>query len=99
LQDKDAGEVLRLLAPITSALTFVPVQSPRSFSVCQLRQLAAGAFRLEGGTQAPEIFEAANVVSALARGSKGRRLVAGSLYLVGEVLALHTGAAQERSAQ
>ena len=99
LQDKDAGEVLRILAPITSALTFVPVQSPRSFSVCQLRQLAAGAFRLEGGTQAPEIFEAASVVSALARGSKGRRLVAGSLYLVGEVLALHTGAAQERSAQ
>jgi dihydrofolate synthase/folylpolyglutamate synthase len=99
LQDKDAGEVLRLLAPITGELTLVPVQSPRSFALSNLRQLAAGALRLEGGTQAPEIFEAADVVSALGRCSKGRRLVAGSLYLVGEVLALHTGATQERSAQ
>jgi dihydrofolate synthase/folylpolyglutamate synthase len=99
LEDKDAGAVLRLLAPIIGELTLVPVQSPRSFALDRLRQLADGALLHGGGALAPGIFEAADVASALARGAKGRRLVAGSLYLVGEVLALHTGTAQERSAQ
>ncbi len=100
LQDKDAGLVLRLLAPITGELILVPVQSPRSFDLRQLRRLAAESVRQEGGALAPEVFEATDVASALARSSKGRRrLVAGSLYLVGEVLAAHTGTVQERSAQ
>jgi dihydrofolate synthase/folylpolyglutamate synthase len=100
LQDKDAREVLRLLAPIAGELILVPVQSPRSFDLSQLRRLAAESVRPEGGALAVDIFEAADVASALARSTKGRRrLVAGSLYLVGEVLALHTGTAQERSAQ
>ena len=100
LQDKDAYAVLRHLAPITGQVTLVPVQSPRSFGLSQLRALAAEAFRGEGAGVGPEIFEAADVASALHRSSNGlRRLVAGSLYLVGEALALHTGTAQERSAQ
>jgi dihydrofolate synthase/folylpolyglutamate synthase len=100
LQDKDAGAVLRLLAPITGELILVPVQSPRSFNLSQLRRLAAESVRQERGALAPDVFEAADVAAALARSSNGRRrLVAGSLYLVGEVLALHTGNAQEKSAQ
>jgi folylpolyglutamate synthase/dihydropteroate synthase len=47
-----------------------------------------------------QISEAPDVASALS-GAPGqfRRLVTGSLYLVGEVLALETGIVQEQSAQ
>lgn len=100
LQDKDAGEVLRRLAPITGQLTLVPVQSPRSLGVRELRDLAESVFRADGRAGAVRIAEAVDVAAALAEGSRGsRRLVAGSLYLVGEVLALHSGVAQEKSAQ
>jgi dihydrofolate synthase / folylpolyglutamate synthase len=100
LQDKDAGAVLERLAPITADLTLVQVQSPRSIELRQLREIAAGVFRVGERVCKPEIFEAPDLASALARSSGGlRRLVTGSLYLVGEALALHAGTVQERSAQ
>jgi dihydrofolate synthase/folylpolyglutamate synthase len=100
LQDKDAGAVLERLAPITAELTLVQVQSPRSIELRQLREIAAGVFRVGERVCTPEIFEAPDLASALACSSRGLyRLVTGSLYLVGEALALHAGTVQERSAQ
>jgi dihydrofolate synthase/folylpolyglutamate synthase len=100
LEDKDVGAVLERLAPITAELTLVQVQSPRSIEIRQLREIAAGVFPVGERVCTPQIFEASNLASALARSSGGlRRLVTGSLYLVGEALALHAGTVQERSAQ
>ncbi len=100
LQDKDAGELLRILSPITGRLTLVPVQSPRAQRVENLRPLAEAVFESGGRRDGIQIAEAQDVKEALAVGVKGlRRLVAGSLYLVGEVLALHSGVAQQKSAQ
>ncbi len=100
LQDKDAAEVLRRLAPITGRLTLVPVQSPRTLGLNDLRLIAEAVFGLDGEADRIGIFEARDVASALS-GESGefRRLVTGSLYLVGEVLALEAGVAQEKSAQ
>jgi dihydrofolate synthase/folylpolyglutamate synthase len=100
LQDKDAAEVLRRLAPITGRLTLVPVQSPRTLGLNDLRLIAEAVFGLDGEADRIGIFEARDVASALS-GEAGefRRLVTGSLYLVGEVLALEAGVAQEKSAQ
>lgn len=100
LQDKDAAEVLRRLAPIVGRLILVPVQSPRSLAVEALRSVAADVLGGVSDSVRTEVLEFPDVASALALGSEGlRRLVAGSLYLVGEVMALRAGTVPERSAQ
>jgi dihydrofolate synthase/folylpolyglutamate synthase len=100
LQDKDATELLRRLAPITGRLTLVPVRSPRTIGLNDLRRIAEAVFGMGEEADRIQISEAPDVASALS-GAPGqfRRLVTGSLYLVGEVLALETGIVQEQSAQ
>ncbi len=100
LQDKDAAGVLQRLAPIVGRLTLVPVQSPRSLDVAALRQISERVFGADRSGLQPAVFDSPDVVSALAHESgEMRRLVTGSLYLVGEVMALQSGTVAERSAQ
>jgi len=93
LEDKDVDGLLEALAPIIGSLMLVPVNSPRAVSVERLRELARARF--------PEIplFVADSTEAALAMPASARRLVTGSLYLVGEALGLLRGVHTERSAQ
>jgi dihydrofolate synthase/folylpolyglutamate synthase len=76
LADKDYAKMLQILAPITREVLLVPVRSER----------AAAPEILASGCPAPHrLF--ADAKEALAA-SKGKTLVTGSLFLVGEVLEL-----------
>lgn len=95
LADKDYASVLRTLAPILASITVVPVFSPRALSVDELSRAA------ERACPGVSVQTAASLGEALSEsgGDGTRRLVAGSLYLVGEALALLEGAPQEWSGQ
>jgi dihydrofolate synthase / folylpolyglutamate synthase len=76
LADKDYAKMLQILAPITREVLLVPVRSAR----------AADPEILASACPAPHrLF--ADAKEALAA-SKGKTLVTGSLFLVGEVLEL-----------
>ena len=82
LQDKDIAGLLRLLRQIADEVWLVPVDSERGADAGQLRTAALGA----GFAQ----VHSGSVVDALAAARAGDTpvLVAGSLFLAGEVLAL-----------
>lgn len=82
LQDKDIAGLLRLLRQIADEVWLVPVDSERGADNGQLRTAALGA----GFAQ----VHSGSVVDALAAARAGDTpvLVAGSLFLAGEVLAL-----------
>lgn len=90
LRDKDAAGVIRALAPVAARFVAVPVRtSPRTATAEELRAtLTAVAPRVPVET-------ADDLPAALDRaGRHGERvLVAGSLFLVGEAVALLSGAA------
>ncbi len=88
LRDKDAGVLLHALRSIADEVWLVPVSSARGASTAELRPPAEAA-------QFPAIHEGA-VETSLAAASAGGRpvLVAGSLFLAGEVLALLQGTAR-----
>lgn len=93
LQDKEQRELLKALEPIVAEITFVPVNNPRAASVADLLTKATEFL--------PEIPSrtATSLTSALTYPTRHRRLVTGSLYLVGEALGLLANETQERSAQ
>ena len=93
LEDKDAGAVLRALAPVVGECVLVPVDNERSLGVEQLHAIACEAL---GGVS---VSVARGVASALAMPHRGTRLVTGSLYLVGEALSHLGGRPFEKSAQ
>jgi dihydrofolate synthase/folylpolyglutamate synthase len=76
LADKDYTKMLQILAPITREALFVPVRSERAADPQILASVCPVAHRIFAGAK-----------EALAA-SKGRTLVTGSLFLVGEVLEL-----------
>ena len=75
LANKDAAAIIAALAPVTQSLTFVPVPGHEHHDPKAL----AGRF---GGHAASSLTDALRSLDA-------PRLVAGSLYLVGEALALN----------
>ena len=93
LVDKDVGAVLRTLGPLVGDMILVPVRSPRALGPAQVAVLVA--------EELPGI--PCRLVSSLAEALEGesprRRLVTGSLYLVGETLGLLQGTLPEWSAQ
>ena len=93
LQDKDVRGLLNALAPIIGTLTLVPITNPRALTVEQLHEIA-----LEHFPAVPR-STAASLEEALARPAQLRRLVCGSLYLVGEAIGLLQGHTPERSTQ
>jgi folylpolyglutamate synthase/dihydropteroate synthase len=93
LADKDVSAVFEALRPIAAEVILVPVRSPRALPVERVRALL-----LEKAPQIPCRI-AASLEEALGKGGSNRRLVCGSLYLVGEALGLLRGELPEWSAQ
>ncbi len=93
LQDKDTAAVLRALAPIVGEVVVVPLLNPRALDVERLQSLVAEC--LPG----VRCLRARSPAEALSLPANGRRLVTGSLFLVGEVLACLRGAAAQPTAQ
>jgi len=93
LQDKDTAAVLRALAPIVGEVVVVPILNPRALGVERLQSLVAEC--LPG----VRCLRSRSPAEALALPVHGRRLVTGSLFLVGEVLACLSGAAAQPTAQ
>ncbi len=94
---KDTAAVLRELAPITACWHFTGFESPRALTPEALREIWNGL-----GLEARAVTTHERVVDALgAVKPEARVLIAGSLYLAGEVLALmeNKSAEFERSAQ
>lgn len=94
---KDTNAVLRELAPIAACWHFTGFESPRALTPEALREMWDGL-----GLEARAVTTHARVVDALgAVKPEGRVLIAGSLYLAGEALALmeNKAAAFEKSAQ
>ncbi len=94
---KDTAAVLRELAPIAASWHFTGFESPRALTPEALREIWNGL-----GLEARAVTTHARVVDALkAVKAEGRVLIAGSLYLAGEALALMENkvAAFEKSAQ
>jgi dihydrofolate synthase/folylpolyglutamate synthase len=91
--DKDETAFLRALAGGVAALWLAPIRSERNMPLDQLAAAAVAA-----GLKAAQCAAVQDALAAArqwARGASGIVLVAGSLYLVGEVLALEQGAALE----
>ncbi|MGA0848604.1 MAG: bifunctional folylpolyglutamate synthase/dihydrofolate synthase [Chthoniobacterales bacterium] len=88
LRDKDAGQLLRELRPIADEVWLVPVNNARGMPPAELRPPAEAA-----GFAAIHEGSVAESLSA-ARASGLPVLVAGSLFLAGEVLALLQGTAK-----
>lgn len=94
---KDAAAVLRELEPIAASWRFTGFESPRALPPEALREMWDGL-----GLESRAVTTHARVADALqAVTSGGRVLIAGSLYLAGEALALmeNKAAAFEKSAQ
>jgi dihydrofolate synthase / folylpolyglutamate synthase len=93
MQDKETGAVLEALAPIVGEVVVVAVGNPRANPVERLSGLVRE--HLPGVS----CREADGLRGALAIPVKGRRLVTGSLFLVGEALASVRGGVAERTVQ
>jgi dihydrofolate synthase/folylpolyglutamate synthase len=93
---KDLVGILRELLPTLASVSFVPVKSERRLPVSEMKACLAEA----GGGGLPQSeHETLPEALAAARSRGGRVLVAGSLFLVGEALALSLGEGFEESLQ
>ena len=88
LRDKDAGQLLRALRAIADEVWLVPVSGERGASAAELHPSAQAA----GFTAIHDVPLEMSLVAARASGRPV--LVAGSLFLAGEVLALLQGTAK-----
>lgn len=86
--DKAVGEALREIAPLAETAWTVTLANPRSLPAEETALLAraAGIRRAVAAADLPSALEAA---SAWAQGCQGTVVICGSLFLAGEVLALH----------
>jgi len=102
IESKDIRGVFAALLPVLGSLALVPVNSARRIPVAEMRRAFEEA--CDGELPIP-IAECATLQEALAKAKTraasegGRVLVAGSLYLVGEALALLEGGDFEPSLQ
>jgi dihydrofolate synthase/folylpolyglutamate synthase len=87
LEDKAVAEVLSLLDPICEDIVFVSAPSPRALSPQALQHLSGR------GSCCPDLRQALEV----ARQADGPILITGSLFLVGEAVALLEGNPTPRS--
>ncbi len=83
LRDKDVRRILDAFAPLARTLVIVPVRSERGLPPAELRAAAIGRFSRI--VLAPAAAEGLKLARA-ATGPDGYTLVAGSDYLVGELL-------------
>jgi dihydrofolate synthase/folylpolyglutamate synthase len=89
LADKEGGEMLRILKPIASSIVLVSVNSPRAASPEELQKVVPSAMTF---SSLEEVFKKKNIFidsSSLFSGDLlPPILLTGSLFLVGEALAL-----------
>lgn len=99
LRDKDRSAICRELAPLAGTVVVAPIPSPRACTVAELADTVCSTMPLARCLTA----ESPEAGLTLARSEAGRLgkpvLVAGSLFLVGKILALLSGTTQEASAQ
>ncbi len=93
MADKAVAEILSELTPIAAEWALVPVSNPRALPLAELQRLVHSV--------SPGVLcqSFASVQEALGSPSRSRRLVCGSLFLIGETLALLEDAPQEMSTQ
>jgi folylpolyglutamate synthase/dihydropteroate synthase len=84
---------LEILAPIVSSIHLIPIESPRAVSVDQLHRLSRSL------TPAIPSYCDTSLRDALGAPTQERRLVTGSLFLVGDALALINHTLKEESLQ
>ncbi|MCX6855082.1 MAG: bifunctional folylpolyglutamate synthase/dihydrofolate synthase [Verrucomicrobia bacterium] len=89
-KDKDIAGVMSALSPIVKAWHFTTFHSPRAMPTAQLREIWDSL-----DIAILPITEHADLSSALRAAGESKRLIAGSLYLVGEALALLEGSPEE----
>lgn len=85
LRDKDAAEIIRALVPLAARIYLVPPASPRALAADELRAVVHAVV----GSNVP-VMTQDSLIAALddARRHPEVTLVAGSLFLVGEAIAL-----------
>ena len=93
MDDKNIAGILKLLEPIVASIHLAPVQSPRAVSVSRLQAICANLI------PAIPCYSHASLKSALEASTRRKRLVTGSLFLVGDALALINKKQKERSLQ
>jgi folylpolyglutamate synthase/dihydropteroate synthase len=89
-KDKDVAGVMSALSPIVKAWHFTTFQSPRAMPTAQLREIWDSL-----DIAILPITEYPDLNSAISAAGDDKRLIAGSLYLVGEALALLDNAATD----
>lgn len=92
-ESKDLVAIFKAILPVIGSITFVPIQSERRISAGEMTE----AFVTAGG-ELEKVKSAENLSEALTIG-QGRVLVAGSLFLVGEVRSIVEGGDFEVSLQ
>ena len=90
LRDKPVAEMAQILFPLFNRVIVVPIHSARAAPLADLMDAARAA-----GVRA-EAAESAREAIALAKTSGGTTVVAGSVYLVGEVRPLLMAEARDR---
>ena len=99
LRDKDVAAICRELAPLGGAFVVVPVHSVRTCTAGELARIVRAAAPVVPCCVAGSVNEGLACAEAQARKEGRRVLVTGSLFLVGETLALLDGEKAEPSAQ
>jgi dihydrofolate synthase/folylpolyglutamate synthase len=89
--DKDEGAFLRPFAGVAARLWTVPIRSERNMPGERIRAAAAACGN--GAEERASVADALTEAREWARGNGGAVVVAGSLYLAGEVLAAARGEA------
>ncbi len=99
LRDKDVAAVCDALAPLGAMFVVAPVHSIRSCTAGELAQAVRAAAPATPCQCAGSVEEGLAMARSKARETGRRVLVTGSLFLIGETLALLEGAKAEPSAQ
>ena len=99
LRDKDVAAVCRALAPLGAAYIVAPVHSIRSCTAEELARVVREAAPGVSCRVAASVEEGLASAQTEALDAHRRVLVTGSLFLIGETLALLEGAKAEPSAQ
>lgn len=99
LRDKDVGAICRELAPLAAAFVVAPVHSVRTCTAEELAQHLAQAAPRVKCVVADSVGEGLALAQAEAQKTNRRVLITGSLFLIGETLAVLDGSQAEASAQ
>ncbi len=84
-KDKDIVGIMEALVPVASSWHLTTFSSARAMPTVELKAILRS---LETPPPSSSIFEHAHLAEALNHGTSSRKLVCGSLYLVGEALAM-----------